>query len=161
MPSPAFCPYNLYSSLWVKGYMIDFRISSLTFSRPPISAKPTSGICLRKRSSLERELSSPLSLFPLSAPECCTSACLIAVSYTHLDVYKRQIKNLINYTRRFFGGRQPLCGTGVISEMERTFKPIDCTARMAFSRPGPGPFTKRSTSCKPNCWAAFLSLIHI
>src|SRR5512134_2647430 len=26
-----------------------------------------------------------------------------------------------NYTRRFFGGRQPLCGTGVISEIERTF----------------------------------------
>ena len=48
-----------------------------------------------------------------------------------------------------------MCGTGVISEIARTLNPMACTARIAFSRPGPGPFTKSSTSCKPSCWAAF------
>ncbi len=61
------------------------------------------------------------------------------------------------YTRRFFGGRQPLCGTGVISEIERTLMPIDCTARMADSRPGPGPLTIKSTSCMPIDMAAFIA----
>src|SRR5512142_1071828 len=54
------------------------------------------------------------------------------------------LSSALNYTRRFFGGRQPLCGTGVISDIERTLRPMDWTARMAFSRPGPGPLTKRS-----------------
>src|SRR6476661_2399646 len=64
------------------------------------------------------------------------------------------LSSALNYTRRFFGGRQPLCGTGVMSAIERTFSPIACTARIAFSRPGPGPLTNRSTSWMPNCWAA-------
>src|SRR5688572_33446839 len=42
-----------------------------------------------------------------------------------------------------------------MSEIERTLRPMACTARMAFSRPGPGPFTKSSTSWIPSCWAAF------
>src|SRR5689334_12200644 len=62
-----------------------------------------------------------------------------------------------NYTRRFLGGRQPLCGTGVISEIERTLSPIAWTARIAFSRPGPGPFTNKSTSWIPSCWAALIA----
>src|SRR5450759_3657869 len=61
------------------------------------------------------------------------------------------------YTRRFLGGRQPLCGTGVISAMVRTFNPIDCTARMALSRPGPGPLTIRSTSWMPIEMAALIA----
>src|SRR5512139_3557426 len=61
------------------------------------------------------------------------------------------------YTRRFFGGRQPLWGTGVLSEIERTLIPIDCTARMADSRPGPGPLTIRSTSWIPIAWAALMA----
>src|SRR5215212_914505 len=69
----------------------------------------------------------------------------------------RLLSSKSNYTRRFFGGRQPLCGTGVISEIERTLSPIACTARIAFSRPGPGPLTNRSTSWIPNCWAALIA----
>ena len=42
--------------------------------------------------------------------------------------------------------------------MERTLIPTDCTARMADSRPGPGPFTIRSTSWIPMAMAAFNSL---
>src|SRR5262245_33368099 len=68
---------------------------------------------------------------------------------------------LYYYTRRFLGGRQPLCGMGVTSRMERTFMPALCTARIAASRPGPGPLTNRSASCIPKsiavlaaAWAA-------
>jgi hypothetical protein len=53
------------------------------------------------------------------------------------------------YTLRRFLGRVPLCGTGVTSVIERTFKPEDCSARIADSRPGPGPFTNTSTVCIP------------
>src|SRR5512143_4246222 len=55
----------------------------------------------------------------------------------------------LHYTRRFFGGRQPLCGIGVTSVIERTRSPLACRARMAASRPGPGPFTNTSTSITP------------
>src|SRR5512132_2199479 len=41
-----------------------------------------------------------------------------------------------------------------MSEIERTLSPIACTARIAFSRPGPGPLTNRSTSWIPRDWAA-------
>src|SRR5512135_1788789 len=53
------------------------------------------------------------------------------------------------YTLRFFGGRQPLCGIGVTSVIERTRNPLACNARIAASRPGPGPFTNTSTSITP------------
>src|SRR5512140_2381712 len=46
---------------------------------------------------------------------------------------------------------------GVISEMDLTLRPIDWTARIAFSRPGPGPLTKRSTSWRPMAWAALMA----
>src|SRR5690606_19569218 len=52
-------------------------------------------------------------------------------------------------TRRRFGGRQPLCGTGVTSWIEPTSRPVACSDRMAVSRPEPGPFTKTSTLRMP------------
>ena len=45
------------------------------------------------------------------------------------------------YTRRRFGGRQPLCGIGVTSVIETTCMPAVCSARIAASRPEPGPRT--------------------
>src|SRR3954462_3835338 len=63
--------------------------------------------------------------------------------------------------RRFFGGRQPLCGTGVTSEMLVILKPSAFSARTADSRPGPGPlirtsmfFTPHSCAARPACSAA-------
>ena len=53
------------------------------------------------------------------------------------------------YTRRRFRGRVPLWGIGVTSVIESTFRPVAWSARMADSRPGPGPFTKTSTDCIP------------
>src|SRR5512141_1271724 len=58
--------------------------------------------------------------------------------------------------RRRFGGRQPLCGIGVTSEMLVIFMPSAFSARTADSRPGPGPlmrpsrfFTPYSTATRP------------
>src|SRR6186713_2295381 len=63
--------------------------------------------------------------------------------------------------RRFFGGRQPLCGTGVTSEMLVILNPTAFSARTADSRPGPGPlmrtsmfFTPDSAASRPACSAA-------
>jgi hypothetical protein len=53
---------------------------------------------------------------------------------------------IICYTRRFLGGRQPLCGNGVMSVIDTTVRPAACSERIELSRPGPGPFTKTSTS---------------
>src|SRR3984885_4284272 len=57
-------------------------------------------------------------------------------------------------TRRFFGGRQPLCGIGVTSAMLVTLSPQVLSARTADSRPGPGPPTRTSTFFTPCSWAA-------
>src|SRR5690554_6327989 len=54
-----------------------------------------------------------------------------------------------SYTRRFFGGRQPLCGMGVMSVMLLTFNPHAFNARTADSRPGPGPLTFTSRFFRP------------
>src|SRR3954471_5283027 len=63
--------------------------------------------------------------------------------------------------RRRLGGRQPLCGTGVTSEMLVIFSPSAFNARTADSRPGPGPlmrtsmfFTPHSCAARPACSAA-------
>src|SRR5208282_3383657 len=48
-------------------------------------------------------------------------------------------------TRRRFGGRQPLCGTGVTSRMTTMCNPAAASARIADSRPDPGPLTFTST----------------
>src|SRR5947209_4825633 len=55
-----------------------------------------------------------------------------------------------NYTRRFLGGRQPLCGSGVTSSIALIDSPAACKAVMADSRPEPGPFTRTSISLRPN-----------
>ena len=51
----------------------------------------------------------------------------------------RSILGSARQTRRFLGGRQPLCGIGVTSSMLVTFRPPAFSARTADSRPGPGP----------------------
>src|ERR1700712_2477985 len=56
---------------------------------------------------------------------------------------------LLDQTRRRFGGRQPLGGTGVMSWMEPTSRPVACSERIAVSRPEPGPLTKTSTLRMP------------
>src|SRR6185295_8460606 len=68
-------------------------------------------------------------------------------------------------TRRRLGGRQPLCGIGVTSLMDLISTPAACKARMADSRPEPGPLTRMSRERRPEslatvaaadaaCWAA-------
>src|ERR1700742_1185009 len=56
-------------------------------------------------------------------------------------------------TRRRLGGRHPLCGCGVTSEMVPTSRPAACSERIAVSRPEPGPLTNTSTLRMP-CSAA-------
>ena len=46
-----------------------------------------------------------------------------------------------NQTRRRLGGRQPLWGMGVTSRIMVTSRPVACRARIALSRPEPGPLT--------------------
>src|SRR3974390_1940182 len=57
-------------------------------------------------------------------------------------------------TRRFLGGRQPLCGIGVTSAMLVILSPQALSARTADSRPGPGPLTLTSTLRTPDSCAA-------
>src|SRR6266702_2777251 len=58
-------------------------------------------------------------------------------------------KALKDHTRRRLGGRQPLCGIGVTSRMLRTSMPVVARARIADSRPEPGPETRTSTERTP------------
>src|SRR5947207_14441282 len=65
------------------------------------------------------------------------------------------------YMRRFFGGLQPLWGTGVTSAMLLILRPSALRARTADSRPGPGAlmrtsrfFTPHSCAARPACSAA-------
>src|ERR1700683_4775753 len=53
------------------------------------------------------------------------------------------------YTRRRLGGRQPLWGIGVTSEIALTSRPLACRLRIAASRPAPGPLTKISIDLSP------------
>src|SRR5574338_1407228 len=55
----------------------------------------------------------------------------------------------MNQTRRFLGGRQPLCGIGVTSRMDMTLRPAEASAWMADSRPLPGPCTRTCTRRRP------------
>src|SRR5512146_456421 len=52
-------------------------------------------------------------------------------------------------TRRRFGGRQPLCGMGVTSLIDLMSRPDAASARIADSRPAPGPLTFTSTVRTP------------
>src|SRR5574343_402218 len=56
--------------------------------------------------------------------------------------------------RRFLGGRQPLCGTGVTSEIAVILMPSAFNARTEDSRPGPGPLMRTSRFLIPHSWAA-------
>src|SRR6185436_13400818 len=60
------------------------------------------------------------------------------------------------YTRRRFGGRQPLCGIGVTSLMTVIRRPALAIARSADSRPAPGPLMKMPTAFMP-CSIAFFA----
>src|SRR3546814_10980668 len=51
--------------------------------------------------------------------------------------------------RRRLGGRQPLCGTGVMSEMLEILIPNAFSARTDDSRPGPGPLMRTSSVLIP------------
>ena len=53
--------------------------------------------------------------------------------------HKKTMLYGLNYTRRRFGGRQPLCAIGVTSRIEVMLNPIAASARNALSRPEPGP----------------------
>src|SRR5262249_18818631 len=57
------------------------------------------------------------------------------------------------YTLRFLGGLQPLCGIGVVSLIPRTSRPAVARARIADSRPEPGPLTRTSTVRRPTSLA--------
>src|SRR6187200_1236640 len=63
------------------------------------------------------------------------------------------------YTRRRLGGRHPLCGIGVTSRIDFTSSPIVCSARIADSRPAPGPLTRTSSDRMPNALAALPAAI--
>src|SRR5436190_6311950 len=64
-------------------------------------------------------------------------------------------------TLRRLGGRQPLCGIGVTSLMDLTWRPAVASAWIADSRPLPGPctrtwtrFTPRPMASRAHCSAA-------
>src|SRR5919199_6138353 len=52
-------------------------------------------------------------------------------------------------TLRRLGGRQPLCGIGVTSLIDFTWRPAAASAWMADSRPLPGPCTRTCTRRTP------------
>src|SRR5579859_7460759 len=86
-----------------------------------------------------RALQEELGLLP--AAELAVRACVSS----HVSLSPRGLYQ----TRRRLGGRQPLCGTGVMSWIEPTSRPVACSDRMAVSRPEPGPLTKTSTFRMP------------
>src|SRR6185437_13502554 len=53
-------------------------------------------------------------------------------------------------TRRFLGGRHPLCGIGVTSRIERICRPAAARAWIADSRQEPGPCTRTCTRRTPS-----------
>ena len=63
-------------------------------------------------------------------------------------------KNESDQIRRRFWGRQPLCGTGVTSEIDVMRIPSAPRARTDDSRPGPGPLISTSTFLIPCSIAA-------
>src|SRR6266436_2973124 len=62
-------------------------------------------------------------------------------------------------TLLLFGGLHPLCGIGVTSRIDFTSRPIVCSARIADSRPAPGPLTRTSSVRMPNALAALPAAI--
>jgi len=77
--------------------------------------------------------------------------------FTYLQKPSKGISFLV-YTLLLFGGRQPLCGSGVTSSIETIRNPACCSAEMADSRPEPGPLTLTSISRTPLRIAVFAHL---
>src|SRR5207302_2713001 len=65
-----------------------------------------------------------------------------------------QVNRRAAQMRRRFCGRQPLCGTGVTSEIELMRMPSEASARTDDSRPGPGPLMRTSRVLMPWSCAA-------
>ena len=75
---------------------------------------------------------------------------ILVVGPVYRDIELKVVDEVsVLYTRLLFGGRQPLCGTGVTSTIEVTLKPRLCNARIAESLPMPGPLTFTRTSFMP------------
>ena len=70
-----------------------------------------------------------------------------------------KIQHLFSHTLRFFGGRHPLCGIGVLSLIALTSRPDVASARIADSRPEPGPLTRTSTIRNPTSFALEAAVI--
>src|SRR5271168_2752131 len=98
--------------------------------------------------------------FPAAQPaNSFAMSCQVLLSFASVAVPKslksghgtacRAPTTVLRQTRRRFGGRQPLCGTGVTSLIALMCKPEDASARTADSRPAPGPFTRTSTDFIP------------
>src|SRR5512139_335794 len=73
-------------------------------------------------------------------------------------MYVRSFFGFPSYTRRRFGGRHPLWGIGVTSRIDFTSRPAVESARMADSRPDPGPFTSTSHERMPKVLAALVAV---
>src|SRR5690606_15088802 len=84
----------------------------------------------RPRRGSPRPSAEPLSIQPTSTTR--------RFRAPHRNRRTRQIPQ----TRRFFGARQPLCGIGVTSRIERICNPAAANAWIADSRPLPGPCTR-------------------
>src|SRR4029079_1306020 len=63
-----------------------------------------------------------------------------------------------HYTLLRLGGRHPLWGMGVTSRIDFTSSPTVWRARIADSRPEPGPFTRTSSERMPTAFAALPAL---
>ncbi len=74
---------------------------------------------------------------------------------TYRFVYAKAVFK--DYTLLLFGGLHPLCGIGVTSLIIVTSSPAADSARIAASRPEPGPLTNTSTDFSPCSIAAFVA----
>src|SRR5262249_17395390 len=110
----------------------------------PAEPADWSGVTCHRRFPLYR-----LARVRLGAPSGCGCAWLQGRLHPRPPLARQQ-------TRRRLGGRQPLCGMGVMSRMSVILKPAACKARSADSRPDPGPFTYTATLRMP-CSCAFLA----
>src|SRR5437764_2816679 len=75
-----------------------------------------------------------------------------------MRITKSPNHHFANQTRLLLGGRHPLCGMGVTSRIDFTSSPTVCSARIADSRPEPGPFTRTSSERMPTAFAALPAL---
>src|ERR671916_1261835 len=73
--------------------------------------------------------------------------------WRHLFLHP-SIPAFLYYTRRLFGGLHPLCGIGVTSRIDLTWRPAEARAWIADSRPLPGPWTRTCTRRTPRFMAS-------